>query len=429
MTALAPRSALLASNATIESWRTRAGRRVLERLLEELKDGCVELIDGPERKLFGEADRPDAPRAAIIVVDRRFYSNVLLGGSIGAGESYARGDWATDDLSTLVRILIRNLELADRLDSGWSRLRRPLDRLRHWSNRNNRSGSRRNISAHYDLGNDFFSLFLDETMSYSCLLFDEPDEELSTAARRKNDLICRKLQLSAGDEVLEIGTGWGGFALHAAGSYGCRVTTTTISQRQFDLATERVAAAGLDDRVTILREDYRELPAKLGRRFDKLVSVEMIEAVGHRFLPRYFRTCGELLKPEGAMLLQAITIADQRYDQYRRSVDFINRYIFPGGCVPSVTAMTRAMTEASPLRLFHMQDISSHYATTLRRWAERLRANRERAGKIGYDEELVRLWDFYFGYCEGAFRERYTGDVQLLLHMPGNRRTEAVPQF
>jgi cyclopropane-fatty-acyl-phospholipid synthase len=316
-----------------------------------------------------------------------------------------------------MRILLQNRGVLDGMEGGMARITAPVQKALHWTARNTHAGSRRNIAAHYDLGNEFFRLFLDPTLMYSSAVFERADMTLEEASLAKLDRICRKLDLQPADHVLEIGTGWGGFALHAARHYGCRVTTTTISRRQYELARERIAAAGLGDRITLLLEDYRNL----GGRYDKLVSIEMIEAVGHHYYDAYFRKCGELLKPEGMMLLQAITIADQRYDAARKSVDFIQRHIFPGSCIPSVTVMSEAVARVTDMKLFHLEDIGPHYATTLRRWRENLFANIDQVRSLGYPEEFIRMWDFYFCYCEGGFLERAIGDVQMLLVKPGAR--------
>jgi cyclopropane-fatty-acyl-phospholipid synthase len=325
-----------------------------------------------------------------------------------------QGYWSTDDLTALVRILLHNREVLDGMEIGLARATAPLRKALHWAARNTRRGSRRNISAHYDLGNDFFRLFLDPTMMYSSAVFEHPGMTLEAASIAKLDRICRKLDLHPGDHVMEIGTGWGGFAMHAAANYGCRVTTTTLSRRQHELAHERIAAAGLANRVTLLLEDYRDLSGQ----YDKLVSIEMIEAVGHQYYDAYFRKCSELLKPDGMMMLQAITIADQRYESARDSVDFIKRYIFPGCCIPSVAALSDSIARASDMRLFHLTDIGPHYATTLRWWRENLFANLDQVRALDYPDEFIRMWEFYLCYCEGGFSERVLGDAQMLLVKP-----------
>jgi cyclopropane-fatty-acyl-phospholipid synthase len=303
------------------------------------------------------------------------------------------------------------------MDSGTAQLTRPLQKMFHWLNRNTRNGSQRNIAAHYDLGNDFYALWLDKRMMYSGAIFEHVDMSLEAASVAKLDRICRKLNLSPRDHVLEIGTGWGGFAIYAAENYGCRVTTTTISGQQYDYAKDAIARAGLEDRVTLLQSDYRDLDGQ----YDKLVSIEMIEAVGHEYHDTYFRKCCELLKRDGLMLLQAITIADQHYERAKRTVDFIKRYIFPGGCLTSVTAMSDTLTRKTDMRIVNLEDIGPHYATTLRCWRERFFDNVDRVRGMGYSEEFIRMWQYYLCYCEGAFLERAIGNVQMLMMRPDAR--------
>jgi cyclopropane-fatty-acyl-phospholipid synthase len=355
--------------------------------------------------------------ATIHVHDASFWADVAFGGSVGAGESYMAGHWTADDLTAALRIFAANLDATDGLERGANVLARPLRKLLHLAARNTRAGSRRNIAAHYDLGNDFFALFLDRSMMYSAAVFEDPGMALEDAQTAKLERICRRLDLRPGERVLEIGTGWGGFALHAARHYGCRVTTTTLSAAQHAWAESRIREAGLGDRIVLLRKDYRDLHG----RFDKLVSIEMIEAVGHQHFATFFARCGALLEPHGQMLLQAITIADQRYDAARKDVDFIKRHIFPGSCIPSVTALTAAATHASDLRLVHLDDIGAHYATTLRHWRENLLRNRTAVRALGYPESFIRMWEFYLAYCEAGFAERTLGDVQALFVRPGAR--------
>jgi cyclopropane-fatty-acyl-phospholipid synthase len=312
---------------------------------------------------------------------------------------------------------VMNREILNEMESGLAFAAAPLRRVLHWLNRNSKAGSRRNIAAHYDLGNDFFRLFLDDTMAYSCGIFERPDTSMRDASIAKFDAACRKLQLNANDHLLEIGTGWGGFAIHAVRNYGCRVTTTTISRAQYDLASERIAAAGLSDRIELLLTDYRDLTGQ----YDKLVSIEMVEAVGHQFLETYLAKCSSLLKPRGAMLLQAITIQDQLYAAALRNVDFIQRYVFPGAFIPSVTALTRATTRATDMKVARLDDIGPHYATTLRHWRDAFLANTDKVRALGYSEDFIRLWDYYLCYCEGGFIERQLGNVQMVMVKPGCR--------
>ncbi|MGH8088249.1 MAG: class I SAM-dependent methyltransferase, partial [Stenotrophomonas sp.] len=342
---------------------------------------------------------------------------VAAQGSVGAGEAYIRGEWRCNDLVALVQLLVRNRDLLDGMERGPARLGGWL--LQGWNRlrRNTREGSRRNIAAHYDLGNAFFSLFLSSDLMYSSALFDAPGDSLEEASHRKLARICEQLRLNAGDRVVEIGTGWGGFAVHAALHHGCHVTTTTISKEQYALATERVANAGLQDKVTVLLKDYRDLDGQ----YDKLVSIEMIEAIGAQYLDTYFATLGRLLKPEGLALLQAITIEDQRYEQARRSVDYIKRFVFPGSFIPSINAMVAAKTRSSDLQLIGQHDFGPSYALTLRAWRHRFLSQLPAVRAQGFDERFIRLWEFYLAYCEGGFLERSIGVSQLLLARPGYR--------
>lgn len=390
---------------------------VLSRL-EKLQVGQIVVSERGEHMSFGRLTEELPLTAQLHVRSPKFYSDIAFGGSIGAGEAYMHGHWACNELSDLLRILIRNRDILEEMDTGFALLSSPLRKLFHAWNRNTRKGSRRNIAAHYDLGNDFYKLWLDPKMMYSSAYFDSPDTSLEDAAMEKLDRICRKLELSADDSLLEIGTGWGGFAIHAARHYGCHVTTTTISREQYEYAKRAVSNAGLEDKITLLFQDYRDLEG----RFDKLVSIEMIEAVGHEFHDAYFKKCCELLKPDGQMLLQAITIADQRYDRYKTGVDFIKRYIFPGGCLTSVTDMCRTMTSQTDMRVIHLEDIGPHYATTLRYWRDRFFARIGEVRELGYSDTFIRMWEFYLCYCESAFIERAIGDVQMLIMRPGARR-------
>ena len=399
----------------------KLARNLVFRSLAGIEKGKLTLVDGGERIVFGKDE--DELKATISITDARFYGAVAYGGSIGAAEAYIQGFWNCDDLTMAIRILAANMEVLEGMETGMVRLAAPMRKILHRINRNTRNGSRRNIAAHYDLGNDFFQLWLDETMMYSSAVFERDDMSLREASEAKLERICRKLELGPDDHVLEIGTGWGGFALHAASRYGCRITTTTISREQHEFAKARVREAGLEDRIELLLEDYRDLDG----RYDKLVSIEMIEAVGHEFMDTYFDKCASLLKDDGTMLLQAITIADQRYSGALKSVDFIQKYIFPGGFLPSVTAIADSLTRSTDMRLFHLEDIGPHYAETLKRWREAFTGNLDRIWSMGYREEFLRMWHYYFCYCEGAFREQAIGTVQALLVKPGSRRQPLVP--
>jgi len=397
-------------------WIEGLARRAVAGRLERLADGEIVLVEDGVRRRYGRATGA-LPSVRVEVADPRFYTSLALRGAVGAGESFIDGDWKCDDLVGLVRVLVRNEEAARGLDGGLAWLANRAERIAHRFRRNSRDGSRRNIAAHYDLGNDFYALFLDPTMTYSAGVFDPPGCSMEQASIAKYDRICRKLELSQSDHLLEIGTGWGGFALHAAGRYGCRVTTTTISREQRELALERVARAGLSDRVEILLEDYRELSG----RYDKLASIEMIEAVGHEYLDAFFRTCSERLSPHGLMCLQCITTPDRRYAVSVRSVDFIKRYIFPGGQLVSLGAIAGSTARTGDLRIEHFEDLTPHYAETLHRWRARFHANWQAIRELGYPERFLRMWDFYLASCEGSFLEHYTGSAQLLLAKPRAR--------
>ena len=400
---LAPASVRAPSNP----WRGA----VLARLAH-LERGTLTIDEGGDTVSVGRA-APDGLSARITVRRPAFWRRVALGGSVGAGESFADGDWDSDDLVAVVRLVTRNRAAMERLDGGLTVLSRPAAWLFAARRRNSRAGSRRNIADHYDLGNAFFSLMLDPTMTYSSGVFERPEATLEEASVAKLDLLCRRLDLRESDHLLEIGTGWGSMAIHAASRYGCRVTTTTISLAQWELARERVARAGLADRVTVLREDYRDLRG----RYDKAVSVEMVEAVGAEQYPTFFARCAALLAPGGRLALQTITIADQHYETARREVDFIKRHIFPGGNIPSVTALLDAATRASDLRLRQLDDYTSHYARTIAEWRANLRQRRDAVERIT-EARFRRLWHYYLCYCEGAFAERYVGVVQMLLDRP-----------
>ncbi len=391
-------------------------RRLVLKQLDGLERGTLRLSDGEDHHVYGSRDSTGV-KAQIRVTDPRFYSEIAFGGSIGGGEAYMQGYWDCDDLVALIRLLLQNRAVLDGMEGGAARFTAPLQRLFHWVNRNSHEGARRNISAHYDLGNEFFALWLDETMMYSSAIFEQETMSLHQAQLARMRRIGDKLRLSADDHLVEIGTGWGGFALFAAQHYGCRVTTTTISAEQYDKAEERIAQAGLQDRITLLQEDFRDL----GGRYDKLVSIEMIEAIGHDLFDVYFRKCSDLLRPDGAMLIQAITIADQGYAEYRKSIDFIQRYIFPGSGLPSSAVMTDAVARNTDLRLLGLEDIGLHYARTLRCWRENFFTRLDDVRRQGFSETFIRMWEFYLCYCEGAFLERAISDVHMLFTKPESR--------
>jgi cyclopropane-fatty-acyl-phospholipid synthase len=392
---------------------TRLLRRLVLARIDGLHAGRLSLRDALGQASFGQGDGCEA---LVQVRDLSAYTDIATGGTIGAAEAYMQGKWTSSDLAALMRIFLANRAVMDGIEGGLARAAMPLARVSHWLRRNTRRQSRRNIGAHYDLGNEFYRLFLDSTMSYSAGIWPTPDSTLEQAAVHKLDVVCRKLALGPADHLLEIGTGWGGLALHAARHFGCRVTTTTISRRQREYALAQVRSAGLEDRITVLDRDYRDLEGE----YDKLVSVEMIEAVGLDFLDEYFRVCSARLRPGGRMLLQGIVIADHLYDQARRSVDFIQKYIFPGGALPSLGALQASMARASNLQTVHLEDIGADYARTLREWRARFLAQLPAVRRLGFPEEFIRMWEYSLAYCEGGFLERAISDVQLVLDKPGS---------
>ncbi len=392
-------------------------RRAVLNRLAQLQTGRLTIVEDNGQQQFGAPARAGL-HGTIEVRDPRFYRDLVLGGALGAAESYIRGHFDSPDLTTAMRILAANRDALASLDRGPAQLLRPLRAIANGLRRNTRAGSKRNIAAHYDLSNPFFALMLDPTMTYSSGVFPSPGATLEAASIEKYDRICRHLQLQPSDHVLEIGTGWGGFAEHAARQYGCRVTTTTISEQQHAYAEDRFRRAGLEDRVTLLKQDYRDLEG----RFDKLVSIEMIEAVGERYLPGYFAKCSQLLTDDGLMCLQAITIPDHRYQRYRKSVDFIQRYIFPGGFLPSMGKMASCVGQSTDLRFLHVEDFAAHYADTLAHWRGNFWQAIDAVKALGFDQHFIRTWHYYLCYCEAGFRERQIGVSQLLLAKPNCRR-------
>jgi len=405
----------------LDSW----AKRMVMRLLPSIAWGRIKMIEGSDTAVFGASETNNQPEVVMEIVHPRFYSAVVFGGSVGLAEAYMAGLWKCSDLTEMIRILVRNLPALERVEYGPAWMSRFLRKVFHFFHRNTRLGSRQNIVAHYDLGNEFYSLFLDGTMTYSCGIFESESTSLEQASIAKYDRICRKLQLEPQDHVVEIGSGWGGFAIHAAENYGCHVTTTTISDSQYEYAVDLINRKGLKARIEILKKDYRDVSG----RFDKLVSIEMIEAVGHEFIETFLTTCSHLLKPEGMMALQAITIKDQRYRRHVRDVDFIKRYIFPGSCLTAVTHLCDVATRATDLQLVHMEDITPHYARTLRCWRERFLNQIDIVTKMGFPESFIRMWEYYFCYCEGAFQERYIGDVQMVFSRPLGRPAPILGKF
>lgn len=395
------------------SWSTRTCSKLILNRLKQLKYGQLVIQLGCDQAVFGQLKEGETP-AVVQVHSETFFKRLVFGGGLAAAESYMDGEWSSPDLTAVFRVLVQNESILESFRASPLSPISWVERLGHFFNRNSKLGSRKNIQEHYDLGNEFFQLFLDESMMYSSAIFESSDTPLVEASWEKVDRVCRTLRLTPKDHVLEIGTGWGGFAIHAASKYGCKVTTTTISEEQYAYAKQRVAEAGLEDRVTLLKSDYRDLSGQ----YDKLVSLEMIEAVGKKYLPGYFEKCDLLLKPGGAMMIQAITMADQRFEAYSRGVDFIQKYIFPGGFLPSITEMQKCVRDQTDLRMVQLDDFGMHYAKTLQHWNQRFHAKLGEVRERGFSERFIRMWRYYLTYCEAAFLERSTGLVQTMWVKP-----------
>ncbi|TNF91192.1 MAG: class I SAM-dependent methyltransferase [Gammaproteobacteria bacterium] len=402
-------------------WLGSFARRQVFRHLEKIPRGCLLIEEGDEFFCFGDPEDSNGIKARIVIEDVSAYRDIAFGGSIGGAEAYMLGKWSTPNLVDVVRLMSMNIDFLNQMDDARPMLQRFADKLFHWLNRNTEKQARDNISRHYDLSNEFFSLFLDPQMMYSSAMFPHAEAGLDEAALYKLDVICRKLDLQPTDHLLEIGTGWGGLAIYAAKNYGCRVTTTTISHEQYQAACERVKQEGLDGKIKVLFEDYRNLEGS----FDKLVSIEMIEAVGHEYYKQYFSGCASLLKEDGLMLLQAITIPDQRFEYAQKSVDFIQRYIFPGGSLPSHEAILSSVRKHTDLLMIGMQEIGEDYAKTLEVWRERFLAKMDQVRELGFDDYFIRMWNYYLCYCQGGFEERVIGTSQILLAKPDWRRSVA----
>ncbi len=385
-------------------------RKVLFNLLAKAIHGSLIVRDPAGSHYFGDTGSSLANTIMLTIEDFDVYQSFVLGGGLGAAKTYIEGRWHTDSLVNLFEFFLKNKNLMNRFDF----INKIIDSFSHWlirlSTKNSQKGSRQNIQAHYDLSNDFFNLFLDSTKMYSCAIFESNDEPLLRASHRKLDAICQSLAISPNDHILEIGTGWGGFAIHAAVNYGCHVTTTTISKEQYAYTRSRIDELQLNDKITLLFDDYRDLSGE----FDKLVSIEMIEAVGHEYYPAFFKQCNNLLKPGGKALIQAITIQDKEFNAYKNSVDFIKKYIFPGGCLPSVNEILNVTSKHTSLNLSGLRDIGLHYATTLAKWREAFLANLPKVKALGFDDEFIRCWDYYFCYCEAGFRQRYISTAHLI---------------
>lgn len=406
-------SSLTELSAMPMTWVQRQARSLVFKYLQQLKHGELVIQEGNQQQTFGVPSK-DHLQATIQVQDAMFYTRLIQGGDVAAGESYFLGDWDSPDVTAVVQLMARNLDQLERFN-GW------LSKLSQWSNRafhklhqNSVKGSKKNIAAHYDLGNDFYRLFLDPSMMYSCAIFAPDQTDLHKAQLHKLDTICQRLELKPSERVIEIGTGWGGFAIYAAKHYGVHVTTTTISEEQYAYVKAQIQQEQLEDHITLLKQDYRSLEG----RFDKLVSIEMIEAVGLKYLPKFFALCERLLKPNGKILIQAITIQAQRFEYYKNNTDFIQRYIFPGGFLPSVSVMNEIMARSTQLQVSGLHDIGLDYATTIRHWSQRLQRMKPQLETLGLDERFYRMWQYYFHYCEGGFKERSISTVHLVADKP-----------
>ncbi|WP_045394346.1 SAM-dependent methyltransferase [Vibrio rotiferianus] len=401
----------------------KAARGVLFQCLQKMEIGCLTVIESFKTETTERSERFSTPNgdyngepvaATIEVKHPGFYSRLLQGGSIAAGEAYMDGWWDSPDLTALMKLMALNLRALDKLEEQGSWLTKLLYKFSHWSNRNSEENSRKNIHAHYDLGNNLYEAFLDTNMLYSSALYNRADDSLEQAQINKMDRLCQQLELKPTDHVVEIGTGWGAMAIYMAEQYGCQVTTTTISEEQHAYAEQKIKERGLENKITLLKEDYRNLTGT----YDKLVSIEMIEAVGKQFLPSYIKVCESLLKSGGLMAIQAITIADQRYDYYSNNVDFIQKYIFPGGFLPSVTSLTQATTKYSDLVTRDLFDIGLDYAKTLNEWHLRFNRAESEVRSFGYDDRFVRMWRYYLSYCEGGFLARTISAVHMTFQRP-----------
>jgi cyclopropane-fatty-acyl-phospholipid synthase len=382
-------------------------RKLILKSFSKISQGHITLVESDQEHRFG--DPQSKLKVRVTVKNQHFFSAVIFRGSLGAAEAYIRGDWECDDLTTLFRIFVKNQSEMSELERTLAWISRVRDRFFDRFTRNTIEGSKKNILAHYDLSNEFYQLWLDPTMTYSAGVFSSPDASMEEASIEKLDRMCRILDLQPSDHLLEIGTGWGSLSIHAASNYGCKITTTTISDQQYALAVERIKAASLEDWITVIQEDYR----KLEGQYDKIISIEMIEAVGHRFMPDYIKAIDRLLKVGGKVAIQGITINDQIYEPYRKSVDFIKKYIFPGGNLVSVSYLMDTAGKVSTLRPIHLSEIGLHYATTLQRWRDAFEKVLPEVRELGFSEAFIRLWRYYLTYCEAGFLEKHIGNVQL----------------
>lgn len=392
----------------------RIAKALVFRQLKKIDTGYISIQEGNKKFSFGKKGNLSAH---ITVHDPRFYGALAFGGSIGVSEAFMQKFWSVNDLTKLIRIMAINQNAMDQLESLFNVFLKPILKCLHYLNQNSVKGSRINISKHYDLGNDFFSLFLDSTMMYSSAVFKNPQDSLYQGSMHKLEMICQGLELNAQDHVIEIGSGWGGFAIYAAQNFGCMVTTTTISKQQYLFVKQKIKDLKLTHKIKVLLSDYRHLKGQ----YSKLVSIEMLEAVGYQYYDTYFKVCSHLLKPDGIAFIQTITITDQRYEKAKHSVDFIQRYIFPGSCIPSLTALQNSITESSDLKIYQVRDIGDHYARTLALWRIAFFKRLSEVKALGFDDVFIRMWHFYLAYCEGGFKEKAISDIHLKLIKPDYR--------
>ena len=387
----------------------------LQKKFKNLKTGHISVNDGDETFTFGDSSSDE--KVSVDIHSQEFYVMTGSGGALGIAEAYVAGYWSSDDVVKLFQIILRNRDILLSLEKGFAKLVKPINKMIHRGRQNTLKGSKENILAHYDLSNDFYKLWLDPSMTYSCAFFNNDSVTLEEASIEKLDRICRKLDLSEDDSVLEIGTGWGSFSIHAAKNYGCKVTTTTISDAQFDYARSRIKDEGLESKITLINKDYRDLDGK----YDKIVSIEMIEAVGYEYIPDYFSKLSSLLKNNGLVALQGITYNDQNFEVYKNSVDFIKKYIFPGSCLISIAQIIDVIKKDTDLAMVDMEDITKHYAVTLNRWRKNFMDVIPKVKEMGYSQAFINMWEFYFLYCEAGFSERNIGDVQMIFAKSGSR--------
>jgi cyclopropane-fatty-acyl-phospholipid synthase len=392
------------------NWLDKRCRNLVLGVFSKFTYGQLEVVEGSDHSYFPKNCSDNEIMGKIQIHDVSVYRDFVKGGSIGAAEAFIAGKWSSPNLTNVIRMLAKAQQQTDSIEAKKSWVNKFKNAISHWQNRNTQSGSKRNILAHYDLGNELYTRFLDPEMMYSSAIYPTESASLDEAQKYKLDTICQRLSLTENDHLLEIGTGWGGLAIYAATNYGCKVTTTTISDAQFDYAKSRIEKLGLTEKITLLKKDYRELSGS----FDKVVSIEMIEAVGYDFLPSFFKQCNDRLKAGGKLLIQSITIADQRFTHYKNNVDFIQRYIFPGGFLPSINVLAQHLTDHSELVIESLDDIGLDYAKTLSHWRDNFLASWSTISTLGYDETFKRLWLYYLAYCEGAFLERSTSTVHLV---------------